>query len=86
MAGFGAGVHISDIEQVLAEETGLVLDWTSGNKDNSVLDGTSSNEEKSLLCETTRGRNQEGEAVPSLPCRPATPLLPALTGTGFPPW
>lgn len=70
-------MHINDIEQVLAEETGLVLDWTSGDEDNSVLDGTSSDEEKSVLCKTTSGRNQEVEAVPSLPCRPATPVLPA---------
>lgn len=73
---------------MLAEETGLVLDWTSGDEDNSVLDGlvatkttlldeTSTDEEKFVLCKTTRGRNQEGKAVHSLPCRPATPLLPA---------
>lgn len=40
-------VDIDAIELVQGEETGLVLDWISCNKDNSVQDGTSGDEDNS---------------------------------------
>lgn len=69
-------VDISAIELVQGEETGLVLDWTSCDKDNSVLNVTSGDEE---VCagpeaEEVCGRESGGEAFPPLPSRSAPPL------------